>query len=237
MFVPPESSPSGQLPPGASLGQYRIEEHLGTGGMGTVYKATDTKLGRAVALKLLRPEMLDAAGIARFAVREAISLCSQIAAALEAAHARQIIHRDLKPANVKITGNGQVKVLDFGLAKPMERARETGLDENTATLTEQLTEKMTVIGTPAYMSPEQACGRELDARTDIWSFGCVLYEALTGKQVFRGKTITETLAAVVEREPEWAALPQSTPLPVESLLKRCLERSGQTAARHRRRAD
>lgn len=274
VVMPPESSPARQLPPGTSLGHYRIVEHLGAGGMGTVYKATDTKLGRTVALKLLRPELLeDASGIARFEreahvlaslnhprvaaiydfeehegirflsleyvpgptlaerlrrgplpVREAISVCSQIAEGLEAAHARQIIHRDLKPANIKITENLQVKVLDFGLAKSVERAREAGADASTVTLTEQLTEKMAVIGTPAYMSPEQACGKDLDARTDIWSFGCVLYEALTGKRAFRGNTITETLAAVVEREPDWAALPPATPLPVQSLLKRCLRK-------------
>src|SRR5205085_3677085 len=193
-------------------------------------------LGRTVALKLVRPDMLEnAAGIARFErearllaslnhphiaaiydfeehegvrflsleyvsgptlaerlrrgplpLREAISFGSQIAQAIEAAHASQIIHRDLKPANIKITESGQVKVLDFGLAKPVERVRAAGAEADTATLTEQLTEKMTLIGTPAYMSPEQACGKDLDARTDIFSFGCVLYEALTGRQTFRG---------------------------------------------------
>ena len=272
--MPPQPSSERLLPPGVGLGQYRIVEHLGTGGMGTVYKATDTKLGRTVALKLVRPDMLeDAAGIARFErearllaslnhphiaaiydfeeyggvrflsleyvpgptlaerlrrgplpLREAISFGSQIAQAIEAAHASQIIHRDLKPANIKITESGQVKVLDFGLAKPVEQARAASAEADTATLTEHLTQKMTVIGTPAYMSPEQACGKDLDARTDIWSFGCVLYEALTGKVTFRGNTTTEILAAVVEREPDWTALPQSTPLPVQSLLKRCLRK-------------
>jgi len=272
--MPPQPSSERLLPPGVGLGQYRIVEHLGTGGMGTVYKATDTKLGRTVALKLVRPDMLeDAAGIARFErearllaslnhphiaaiydfeeyggvrflsleyvpgptlaerlrrgplpLREAISFGSQIAQAMEAAHASQIIHRDLKPANIKITESGQVKVLDFGLAKPVEQARAASAEADTATLTEHLTGKMAVIGTPAYMSPEQACGKDLDARTDIWSFGCVLYEALTGKVTFRGNTSTEILAAVVEREPDWTALPQSTPLPVQSLLKRCLRK-------------
>ena len=267
----PESSAI-RLAPGESLGQYRIAEHLGQGGMGTVYKATDTKLGRAVALKFLRPEMLeDQASTARFErearvlaslnhphiatiygfeehndirflaleyvpgptladrlrrgplpVREAMLVSKQIAEALEAAHAKGIIHRDLKPANIKLNENGQVKVLDFGLAKPM--ARPAASSDSTATLTEKLTHSMTVVGTPAYMSPEQASGKELDARTDIWSFGCVLYEELTGKQAFRGATVTETLAAVLEREPDWTALPSGTPLPLQLLLKRCLRK-------------
>jgi serine/threonine protein kinase/Tol biopolymer transport system component len=270
----PSQSSEKLFTPGLRLGQYRIVEHLGTGGMGTVYKATDTNLGRTVALKLVRPEMLeDPAGIARFErearllaslnhphiaaiydfeecggvrflsleyvsgptlgerlrrgplpLREAISFASQVAQAIEAAHASQIIHRDLKPANIKITESGQVKVLDFGLAKPVEQARAAGAEADTATLTEHLTEKLAVVGTPAYMSPEQARGKDLDARTDIWSFGCVLYEALTGKVTFRGNSTTEILAAVVEREPDWTALPQSTPLPVRSLLKRCLRK-------------
>lgn len=270
-----------QLAPGTSLGQYRIVEHLGAGGMGTVYKATDTKLGRQVALKLLRPETIeDAEGIARFEreartlaslnhphiaaiygfeehdgvrflaleylpgptlaerlrrgvlpIREAMSVSRQIAEALEAAHAKNIMHRDLKPANIKVSESGQVKVLDFGLAKSVERPREVSPEGNTATMIEKLTQSMTIVGTAAYMSPEQACGKELDSRTDIWSFGCVLYETLTGKQTFRGKTVTEILAAVVEREPDWQALPAATPVPVRALLKRCLRKDPQTRLR------
>jgi serine/threonine protein kinase len=157
-------------------------------------------------------------------LRDAISFGSQIAQAIEAAHAKQIIHRDLKPANIKITESGQVKVLDFGLAKPLERARGASAECETVTLTEPLTQSMAIVGTPAYMSPEQACGKDLDARTDIWSFGCVLYESLVGKPAFRGSTVTELLAAIVEREPDWAALPPITPPAVELLLRRCLRK-------------
>jgi len=204
-----------QLALGKSLGQYRIGQQLGQGGMGIVYKATDTKLGREVALKLLRPEMLDdAASVARFEreartlaslnhphiaviydleqhegvcflaleyvsgptladrlrrgplpILEAVRIAKQIAEALEAAHAKGIMHRDLKPANIKVSHSGQVKVLDFGLAKPVERPGAVQSSDSTATLTEMLTKGITLVGTPAYMSPEQASGKELDART------------------------------------------------------------------------
>jgi hypothetical protein len=156
-------------------------------------------------------------------LKEAVSLGKQIAEGLEAAHAKNLIHRDLKPANIKIGDNGQVKVLDFGLAKSVARPLEVSPESTTATL-QDLTQKMEAVGTPACMSPEQACGKELDTRTDIWSFGCVLYEALSGKQAFRGKTITEIVAAVVEREPDWAALPAAMPASLLRLLKRCLRK-------------
>jgi serine/threonine-protein kinase len=259
---------------GSQLGPYKIESLLGQGGMGTVYKATDSKLGREVALKLLRPEMLDdAPSVSRFereartlaslnhpqiaaiygfeeqdgvrflvleyvpgptladrlrrgslSIPEAMRIAKQIAEALEAAHRKGIMHRDLKPANVKLSASGQVKVLDFGLAKPVSRHKTASPEATTATLSEELTQRMTVVGTPAYMSPEQARGEDLDARTDIWSFGCVLYELLTGKRSFAGKTVTEVLAAVIEREPDWAALPEPAPAPLRFLLKRCLRK-------------
>src|SRR5262249_3357179 len=138
----------------------------------------------------------------------------------EAAHAKNIMHRDLKPANIKLSGNGQVKVLDFGLAKTVERTKAPSPDAETLTIQQQLTQKMTVIGTPAYMSPEQTRGEELDVRTDIWSFGCVLYEQLTAKPAYAGKTVVETLAAVVEREPDWGAVLQNTPPPLLALVTR-----------------
>jgi serine/threonine-protein kinase len=262
-----------QLATGTRLGQYRIEEHLGMGGMGTVYKATDTTLGREVALKMLHPEMLeDPANVARFEreartlaslnhphigviygleahdtmrflaleyvpgptlaerlhrralpVREAMLIAEQIAEALEAAHAKGIIHRDLKPANIKVSESGQVKVLDFGLAKSVEQA-QASLSSDITMLTEKLAEGGGVAGTPAYMSPEQASGKKLDSRTDIWSFGCVLYEMLTGKRAFSGATVTEILAAVLEREPDWSALPEASPIPLHYLIKRCLRK-------------
>lgn len=157
-------------------------------------------------------------------IREATSVSRQIAEALEAAHARQIIHRDLKPANIKLSENGQVKVLDFGIAKTLEHPREAASESSAPTALHTLTGRLMVIGTPAYMSPEQARGEEVDLRTDIWSFGCVLYEALTAKRAFQGTNIAETLAAVLEREPDLAALPTATPIPLLTLLKRCLRK-------------
>jgi serine/threonine-protein kinase len=267
------SSASEEFRPNTQLGAYRIEERIGAGGMGVVYRAVDSKLGRSVALKVIRAELLHGEGMARFErearvlaslnhsriaaihgmeesggtrflvleyvpgptlaerlrrgplpVREALVISKQVAEALEAAHAKGIIHRDLKPANIKVGPDGQVKVLDFGLAKSTERPPSPGADGVTVTLSENLTSAMTIVGTAAYMSPEQASGKELDARTDIWSFGCVLYEAVTGKPVFRGESVTEILAAVLEREPDWKALSSATPEPVQSLLRRCLRK-------------
>ncbi len=274
-----DSQPAPALAPNTQLGHYRIVERVGAGGMGVVYKATDTKLDRLVALKVVRPELLhdeglrrlerearalaslnhprvaaihglEEAGGARFLVleyvpgptlaerlrrsplpiREAMLVTKQIAEAVEAAHAAGIIHRDLKPANIKVSEDGHVKVLDFGLAKSVERPHAVPAD-SILTMTGPLTREMTLVGTAAYMSPEQARGKTLDSRTDIWSFGCVLYEVLTANRAFRGETVTEILAAVIEREPEWQALPSATPVTVLALLRRCLRKDPQSRLR------
>src|SRR5450432_1918173 len=150
------------------------------------------------------------------AVVEVQAIARQMADALEAAHEKGIVHRDLKPANVKVTPDGKVKVLDFGLAKA---------------LTAAATQAGVVIGTAAYMSPEQARGRSVDKRADIWAFGAVLYEMLSGRKAFEGETISDTLAAVLRADIDWAALPRETPLSVRRVLRRCLDRDPKTRFR------
>ena len=239
--------------------------------MGEVYRATDPKLNRDVAIKVLPGTFLnDAERLARFQreaqvlaslnhtniatiygvdeeegfqalimelvdgptladriasgpipLDDAMATARQIAEAFEAAHERGIIHRDLKPANVKVTPEGTVKVLDFGLAKVFEgEAQATDLSHSPTLV--KGTQAGVILGTAAYMSPEQAKGKAVDRRADIWAFGCVLYEMLSGKQTFSGETLTDTLAAVVRAEPEWESLPQSTPDSIRRLLRRCL---------------
>jgi serine/threonine-protein kinase len=259
---------------GRTLAHYQVVAPLGAGGMGEVFQARDTKLGRDVALKLLPdafardPERLarfereaqvlaslnhpniaaiyglEEAGGVRFLVLElvpgetladkvagrglpvdeALALCRDIAEAVEAAHERGIVHRDLKPANVKVRPDGSVKVLDFGLAKAFAGDSVTSDLTRSPTITSDGTRTGVVLGTAAYMSPEQARGKPLDRRTDIWSFGCVLYEALTGRQAFLGETVSDTIAAILRGEPDWTSLPEGTPPRLRELLARCLEK-------------
>jgi len=256
---------------GRTLSHYQVVEKLGAGGMGEVWRATDTKLGRDVALKVLPeafardPERLarferearvlaalnhpniasiydfmqvegvsflvlefvpgrTLGGLGKIEAPEAIRLCGQIAEALEAAHDKGIIHRDLKPANVKVTPEGKVKVLDFGLAKAFADEPEATDPSGSPTLSVGPTRAGVILGTAAYMSPEQARAKRLDKRTDIWSFGCVLYELLSGRQAFGAENVSDIIFAVLGREPDWAALPAGTPPGVERLLRRCLEK-------------
>ena len=156
---------------------------------------------------------------------EALGLAAQIAEALSVAHERGVIHRDLKPANIKVTPEGRVKVLDLGLAKAMQIEAPPGDFSKSPTVAADASRPGHLLGTPGFMSPEQARGKETDRRTDIWAFGCVLYEMLTGKRAFGGETVPDILAAILEREPDWKALPAATPPRVRELLSRCLEKN------------
>src|SRR5512136_710549 len=157
-------------------------------------------------------------------VEESLKLALQIAEALEAAHEKSAIHRDLKPANIKVTPEGNVKVLDFGLAKAFAGDREEVNLSNSPTLSEAATQQGIILGTAAYMSPEQAKGKSVDKRADIWAFGVVLFEMLTGRQLFTGENVSETLAAVLKSEPEWKRLPVNLHPRIRFLLERCLEK-------------
>ena len=264
------------LTSGTHLGVYEISAPIGEGGMGQVYRATDTTLGRQVAIKILPDAFAgDAERLARFEreaktlaslnhphiaaiygfeksagmyalvmelvegedlsqrmagsaipIDEALPIAGQVAEALEAAHEQGIVHRDLKPANIKLRADGTVKVLDFGLARPATTGG-TGADAlNSPTFTSPaaLTMGGMILGTAAYMAPEQARGKTVDKRADIWAFGLVLYEMLVGRTAFAGDTITDVLAAVLTREPDWTALPATTPASIKRLLVRCLEK-------------
>jgi len=260
---------------GTRLGSYEILDLVGKGGMGEVYRARDTKLGRLVALKVLPAAVSSNAGrIARFRtearalaalnhpgiagihgleeergtpflvlelvegetlamrlgrgpipVQEAIAIAAEIAEALAEAHARGLVHRDLKPDNVKLTPEGRVKLLDFGLAKAFSGEQDgTPEDSRTATVATPQTVEGAILGTVAYMSPQQARGEAVDHRADIWAFGVVLFEMLTGRRLFAGATPSDVIASVMKDSPDWSRLPATTPAGVRRLLRRCLER-------------
>jgi len=263
---------------GTVLGWYEIASPLGAGGMGEVYRARDTRLGREVAIKILPEsfaqdperlarfqreaqllaalnhphiggihgledagatrflvlefidgeslaERLTGAGASGLEVRETLTIARQIVDALEAAHEKGIIHRDLKPANIMLTHDGQVKVLDFGLAKMDAESGGSsgpGALTHSPTLTFAATQAGVILGTAAYMSPEQAKGRAADKRSDVWAFGCVLFEMLTGKRAFDGEDVSDTLAAILRGEPNWNAFPADVTPHVRTIVKRCL---------------
>ena len=268
---------------GTKLAHYEITAHLGSGGMGEVYQASDSKLGRTVAIKFL-PEAFahDSDRVARFQrearvlaslnhpnvaaiygveetngrhflvmelvpgetleerirrgalpLKDALPIAKQIAEALEEAHEAGIVHRDLKPANIKITADDKVKVLDFGLAKTGQSEQSDISQSLSPTValsaiqgaTVASTSAGVIMGTAAYMSPEQARGKTVDRRTDIWAFGVVLFRMLTGGRIFEGETVTDTLARILERDPEWEQLPAGTPPALRQLIQRCLTKN------------
>ena len=180
----------------------------------------------ALVMELVEgPTLADRIARGAIPIDEALPIATQIAEALEAAHEQGIIHRDLKPANIKVREDGTVKVLDFGLAKALDPTSGAAEDAMTSPGPGvRATEAGVILGTAAYMSPEQARGRPVDKRTDIWAFGCVLYEMLTGRPVFAGKTMSDLLAAVLTTDPDWTTLPEETPAPIRKLLRRCLEK-------------
>src|SRR5215813_4424090 len=184
-----------------------------------IYDLQEADGSRFLVLELVEGETL-ADRIARgpIPIEEALPIAKSICEALEAAHEQGVVHRDLKPANVKITPDGKVKVLDFGLAKAVERSRATTLSNSPTLLSVAASNAGVIIGTAAYMSPEQAKGKSVDKRADIWAFGVVLYEMLTGKQAFCGETVAETMAFVMTKEPDWKALSADTPWRLERLL-------------------
>ena len=190
-----------------------------------IYGLEESGATAALVLELVPGETLaERIASGPIPVEEAMAVAHQISDALEAAHERGIVHRDLKPANVKITPDGKVKVLDFGLAKALSTDGSSPDVTSSPTITAAATQAGVVIGTAAYMSPEQARGKPVDKRTDIWAFGTVLYEMLTGRRCFEGDTVSDVLASVLRQDPDWSALPAETPANVRRLLRRCLER-------------
>jgi serine/threonine-protein kinase len=264
------------LKAGTPLGPYAVLDPLGSGGMGDVYRARDTRLNREVALKILPDRFaLDANRMSRFRreaqllaslnhpniasiygveeengrsalvlelvdgetlaeriargpvrIEDAVKIALQIAEALEAAHEKSIIHRDLKPANVKITSQGIVKVLDFGLAKALEdNAAEASHVSQSPTMSAAATAAGIIMGTAGYMAPEQARGKQADRRSDIWAFGVILFEMLTAQRAFEGETVSDILAKILEREPDWHRLPHNLPGDIQKLLRHCLTKN------------
>jgi len=259
---------------GRRLAQYEIIGLLGKGGMGEVYRARDTRLGRDVAIKILPEDVArDPERLARFEreakmlaslnhpniaalygleemdgrvflvmelaegedlsqrlktgpvpVDEAIKLGRQIGEGLEAAHAKGIVHRDLKPANIMVSESGKVKLLDFGLARAYQADDSSGDPSNSPTITSAMTQHGVILGTAAYMSPEQARGKSVDRQTDIWAFGVVMFEMLTRHRLFHGETVSDSVGAILHRDPDWELLPPGTPRPLRRLLRRCLAR-------------
>src|SRR6476619_574605 len=263
------------LATGLTLGPYEARAAIGAGGMGEVYRARDTKLGRDVALKVLPesfacdPERIarmhreaqvlaalnhpNIAGIHGFEdsghihalvlefvngetlaeriargpipIDEALPIAKQIAEALEAAHEQGIIHRDLKPAKIKVKADGKVKVLDFGLAKAMDSVEaRPDISQSPTITTPAMTQAGMILGTAAYMSPEQARGKTVDKRADIWAFGAVLFEMLTGSRAFVGDDVSITMASVLMKEPEWGALPTDLPSALNTYIRVCLRK-------------
>ncbi len=190
-----------------------------------IYGFEDSGATHALVMELVEgPTLADRLKAGPIPIDEALRIAKQICDALEYAHERGIVHRDLKPANVKVTPDDAVKVLDFGLAKAIEGDASSMDMANSPTISRLATQAGVILGTAAYMSPEQAKGRPVDRRADIWAFGCVLYEMLTGKHAFNGETITDTLAAVIKEEPDWTQLPSITPARVRVLLQRCFQK-------------
>ncbi len=192
----------------------------------TIYGLEDEGDQRFIVMEVVEGETLAKrlSRSGRIEVDDALDMARQIAEALEAAHEKGIVHRDLKPANVMLTRDGKVKVLDFGLAKAMEGGGASEAPTDSPTITAGYTRAGTIMGTAAYMSPEQAKGNVVDKRADVWALGCVLYESLVGVRPFQGNSVTETLAAVLEHEPDWERLPAATPQNIRILLERCLRK-------------
>ncbi|HXI04690.1 MAG TPA: serine/threonine-protein kinase, partial [Candidatus Saccharimonadales bacterium] len=211
----------------------RVLASLSHSGIAVIHALEEAEGMHLLVMELVPgPTLADRIASGPLPLNEALGIAGQIAEALESAHAKGIIHRDLKPANVKIAPDGKVKVLDFGLAKAMagpDRAADLSLSP---TVTSANTGTGVILGTVSYMSPEQARGQELDQRTDVFSFGCVLYEMITGRRAFPGGTISDTLAALLKSEPDLEALPPGTPPGIRRLLRRCLAKDTAHRLRH-----